>query len=134
MERNKFNFITSLLYDYPKTDEYIKQRTEELMYPYNPNHDENIGGGRSNITDNPVERMAINIATDRRLTTLERNKKIIDQCLDQCSWETYKIIDTVYFKRAKSVEGVAMEIPLSASQVRRLRQQFFERVADELGI
>lgn len=134
MDRNKFNFITSLLYDYPKTDEYIKQRTEELMYPYNPNHDENIGGGRSNITDNPVERMAINIATDRRLTTLERNKKIIDQCLDQCSWETYKIIDTVYFKRAKSVEGVAMEIPLSASQVRRLRQQFFERVADELGI
>ena len=134
MERNKFNYITSLLYDYPKTDEYIKQRTEELMYPYNPNHDENIGGGRSNITDNPVERMAINIATDRRLTTLERNKKIIDQCLDQCSWETYKIIDTVYFKRAKSVEGVAMEIPLSASQVRRLRQQFFERVADELGI
>lgn len=134
MDRNKFNFITSLLYDYPKTDEYIKQRTEELMYPYNPNHDENIGGSRSNITDNPVERMAINIATDRRLTTLERNKKIIDQCLDQCSWETYKIIDTVYFKRAKSVEGVAMEIPLSASQVRRLRQQFFERVADELGI
>ncbi len=134
MDRNKFNFITSLLYDYPKTDEYIKQRTEELMYPYNHNHDENIGGGRSNITDNPVERMAINIATDRRLTTLERNKKIIDQCLDQCSWETYKIIDTVYFKRAKSVEGVAMEIPLSASQVRRLRQQFFERVADELGI
>ena len=134
MDRNKFNFITSLLYDYPKTDEYIKQRTEELMYPYNPNHDENIGGGRSNITDNPVERMAINIATDRRLTTLERNKKLIDQCLDQCSWETYKIIDTVYFKRAKSVEGVAMEIPLSASQVRRLRQQFFERVADELGI
>ena len=134
MERNKFNFITSLLYDYPKTDEYIKQRTEELMYPYNPNHDDNIGGGRSNITDNPVERMAINIATDRRLTTLERNKKIIDQCLDQCRWETYKIIDTVYFKRAKSVEGVAMEIPLSASQVRRLRQQFFERVADELGI
>lgn len=134
MERNKFNFIASLLYDYPKTDEYIKQRTEELMYPYNPNQDENIGGGRSNITDNPVERMAINIATDRRLTTLERNKKIIDQCLDQCSWETYKIIDTVYFKRAKSVEGVAMEIPLSASQVRRLRQQFFELVADELGI
>lgn len=134
MDRNKFNFITSLLYDYPKTDEYIKQRTEELMYPYNPNHDENIGGGRSNITDNPVERMAINIATDRRLTALDRNKKIIDQCLDQCSWETYKIIDTVYFKRAKSVEGVAMEIPLSASQVRRLRQQFFERVADELGI
>lgn len=134
MDRNKFNFIASLLYDYPKTDEYIKQRTEELMYPYNPNQDENIGGGRSNITENQVERMAINIATDRRLTTLERNKKIIDQCLDQCSWETYKIIDTVYFKRAKSVEGVAMEIPLSASQVRRLRQQFFERVADELGI
>lgn len=134
MDRNKFNFIASLLYDYPKTDEYIKQRTQELMYPYNPNQDENIGGGRSNITDNPVERMAINIATDRRLTTLERNKKIIDQCLDQCSRETYKIIDTVYFKRAKSVEGVAMEIPLSASQARRLRQQFFERVADELGI
>lgn len=134
MERNKFNFISSLLYDYPKTDEYIKQRTEELMYPYNPNQDENIGGGRSNVPSTPTERLALNIATDRRLTTLERNKKIIDQCLDQCNGETYKIIDTVYFKRAKSVEGAAMTIPLSASQARRLRQQFFERVADELGI
>ena len=134
MERSKFNFIASMLYDYPHIDTYVKQRTEELMYPYNPNQDENIGGGRSSVIDMPVERMAINIATDRRLTTLERNKKIIDQCLDQCNGETYKIIDTVYFKRAKSVEGVAMTIPLSASQARRLRQQFFERVADELGI
>ena len=134
MERAKFNFIASLLFDYPKTDDYIKQRVEEITYPYNPKADSNIGGGRSNIANKPVEKLALNLATDRRLTALENNKRIIDECLDESDGDTAKIIEEVYFHKSKTIEGVAMELPLSPSQARRKRQYFFQAVSDRLGL
>jgi len=104
------------------------------MYPYNSNQDDNIGGGRGNIPDKPIERMAINIATDRRLTTLERNKKIIDQCLDKCGEDTNKLVDMVYFNKSHTLEGAAMNTLVSYSKAKQLRLNLFELIADELRI
>ena len=123
-----------MLYDYPHIDTYVKQRTEELMYPYNPNQDENIGGGRSNMPGTPTERLALNIATDKRLSALERNKNCIDEALDESNSITVAIIKMVYFKKEKTVDGAAMSVSLSTSQVKRLRLNFFELVADKFGI
>lgn len=105
------------------------------MYPFNEDRDENIGGGRSNVPGKPVERMAITIADDRRLTSLERNRQIVDDCLDNTDEETKSIIYELYFKKHRelTISGVAQRLHLNDSTVSRKRTAFFEAIRDELG-
>lgn len=105
------------------------------MHPFNEDRDENIGGGRSNVPGKPVEHMAITIADDRRLTLLEHNQKIIDDCLDNTDEETKSIIYELYFKKHRelTINGVAQRLHLNASTVSRKRTAFFEAIRDELG-
>lgn len=123
------------------------------MVPSQPD-DDNIGGGKSNVkvsqfgdydqdgnalgkpsVTNATEIMAITIADDRRLTNLEREKDIIDNCLDEADDETKRIIYELYLKKHQTltVDGVAQEIHLSVSQVRRKRLNFLTELRDELG-
>lgn len=133
-ERAIFNHIKTILKDYEKTDQYIKDRETELMHPFT-SRDRNVGGGRSNVMHNTAETMAITIADDRRLSNLERNKRIVDDCLDRSDHITRTIITEWYIKphSALNAQGVACLVNLSPEAVKKRRSYFFKMVREELG-
>ncbi|UJF15073.1 hypothetical protein LZ578_08680 [Jeotgalibaca sp. MA1X17-3] len=136
MKRGTYVYIEQILREFPDSDKYINQRKEELRYPLEREADENIGGGRSNTVGSPTERAAISIADDKRLHKIIENKNAICSVLEDSSDLVNEIIHEFYFKkpRTKTWQGIAMEIPISERHCRRLRNMFFEQIADELGL
>lgn len=91
------------------------------------------GKGTNSAT---TERLAITIATDRRLWNLERNRNIIQSCLAESDEQTRVIIEELYLKNRPTLTllGVAQQLFISKNTAYRLRNTFFERVAEELGL
>lgn len=134
MEKEVFNHIVRVLRDYPNIDKYVRGREEELMHPWQE-PDNNIGGGRSNVPTNLPEVMAITISDDRRLSNLERNKKIVTRCLENSDSQTVTIIHELYIKQhpTLTLQGVADKVHLSVSAVKQRRTRFFEDMRLLLG-
>ena len=136
MEKAIFNHIEKMLRDYPKIDSYIRQRENEIMYPYKPDRDENIGGGRAlNKRDESTELAAITIADDKYIQGLKRNKEIISRCLKQSDSLTYEIMEQLYFKEFPflTMTGIAQFNHVDRTVCSRRRTQLFEKIAEELG-
>ena len=135
MRTSTFNYIKDILADFYKTDEYIRQREEELRHPYQE-ADLNAGIRGQGLHSVVTERMAITIAMDRRLCNLERNRDIIKNCLAEADEQTRVIIEELYMKKRPSLTliGLAQQLFISKSQAYKLRNHFFEAVADELGM
>ena len=131
MRDSTYRHVVQILRDYKHTDRYIRQREEELMYPYRA---EEQVGGQGNLPGKPSERMAITIAEDRRLSNLENNRRVIDDCLNRADIVTQEIIGYMYINDDKSAIGAAMEANISDRHARRLHSQFVEDVANELGL
>jgi len=136
MKRGTFVYIEQLLREYPEMGNYIKQREEELIYPDELVIDQNIGGGRSSFISKPTERMAITIIEDKRLRELSRCKCAIDKLISEADFIMVGVIQMFYFEkpRLRTWEGIAMDTGLSERHCRRLRDKFFQAVADELGM
>lgn len=66
MRTSTFNYIKDILADFYKTDEYIRQREEELRHPYQE-ADLNAGIRGQGLHSVVTERMAITIAMDLSL-------------------------------------------------------------------
>ena len=138
MERDIKHFIEHVLRDYPKLDSYIKKREEELRIPYKP-VDENVGGGRAqNKRSEPELNMLITIDEDRCLRNLRRNKKAVDDALDDSSTDTITIITELYFKKRQeyTIDGLVAngKIYVSRAQAFILRDKFLKKVAQNLEI
>lgn len=136
MEAGYFKYIEQILKEYPDMDRYISLRIEELTYPTRVEEDENIGGSSSGFVGRPTERMAMTIMEDKRLATIEENKRAVAEALSDSDPLTVKIIRMYYFEkpRLKTWDGVALATCTSEGHCRRLRTKFFKRVADELGL
>lgn len=134
MEREVYNHIVRILKDYPDIDRYVKDREQELMHPYHDS-DNNAGVARSSGVVNPSEVMAITIATDRRLSNLERNKRIVSECLDNADPLTRQIITELYIKKHTTLtpQGVAELTHLSLSQVHRRKNGFLNQLREKIG-
>lgn len=135
MEKGIYKHIEQILRDYPDIDDYVRERRQALMYPHNENPDENIGGGRSNIPNNPVENMVITIADDRQLAALEKNKEVITDCLNCMDEDTKAIVEEIYFKKHPTLTmvGIAEKQHLSLATAKRKRTDFFEKIRKEFG-
>lgn len=135
MRTSTFNYIKDILGDYYKTDDYIRQRELELRHPYKETdiNGDIQGKGTNSAT---TERLVITIATDRRLWNLERNRNIIQSCLAESDEQTQVIIEELYLKNRPTLTllGVAQQLFISKNTAYRLRNAFFERVAEELGL
>ncbi|ERL64037.1 hypothetical protein L248_1684 [Schleiferilactobacillus shenzhenensis LY-73] len=79
--------------------------------------------------------MAITIADDRRLSNLERNKRVVQECLDNSDNQTITIIYELYIKQhpTLTLQGVADKVNLTPSAVKKRRAKFFEMMRAELG-
>lgn len=135
MRKSTFNYIKDILSDYYQTDAYIKQREEELRHPFiEADLNSSIRGqGNHSVA---TERMAITIAMDRRLWNLERNRDVVKDCLARADENTKEIIEKLYLQKNATVNllGMSQRLFISKSKAYELRNDFFEAVADELGL
>ena len=129
MEKWKKDYLKGILQDYPKMEDYYLERKEKLLSHNKKTHQ------RSN-TDTKDKKLLISISLDRQLINLERNQRIISLCLENSTEETKKIIKLLYMTNHRKVnlDLVADQVFLSKRQVIRLRDAFFEELAEHLGI
>ena len=136
MKRSTFNYIKQILKDYSQIDDHIKRRMEELQYPHRP--DDVNAGIKSNAQSDSMTNLMITIEQDRRLSALERNKKVVSDNLSECGKDTETIITELYIKRYPryTLEGLIKNgiIYCSRSQAYRLRDAFFDNIANDLNL
>ncbi|WP_283578844.1 transcriptional regulator [Limosilactobacillus ingluviei] len=137
MRRETKALLKDILRDYPQLEKRIKQRREEIMHP-TFDRDDNIGGGRSNVPSNYLERRIIKMNDDEELQTLIKEKQLIDLCLDESDEETQTIIKEVYMGRTPqySLSGLIAAGKIYCSQTRayKLRDDFFNDLAGKMRI
>lgn len=135
MNNGTFKFIEQTLIDFNDMDDHIKKRIESLKYPV-VHTDENIGGGRSNLTTDPTERLAITLADDLMLSNLRNIKKAVEVVLDDLEPRARDVIELYYMEKPRLLtwSGVAMETNYSSSQCRRIRNLVFKEIAKKLGL
>lgn len=137
LRTSTFNYIKDILADYYKTDEYIKQREDELRYPHRESDLNGDIKGTKASYDNQVNLM-ITIEQDKRLTNLERNKRVISQALEEADEDTKTIIEELYMKKYPQYTLVGLvqqkKIFVSKTRAYELRNIFFQSIADELRI
>ncbi|MBO0410609.1 transcriptional regulator [Enterococcus hulanensis] len=129
MEKWKKDYLKGILRDYPNMEDYYLERKEKLLL-----HNKRTRQQANMDTKN--KRLLISISLDRQLVNLERNQKIITMCLENATAETKDIIELLYMMNNQKVnlDLVADQVFLSKRQVMRLRDAFFEELAEHLGI
>ena len=137
MRTSTFNYIKDILGDYYKTDDYIRQREEELRYPYRES-DLNSGIKGSHGNNEAAANLLITIELDRRLASLERNKRIIDKVLSESCEDTITIIQELHFKKRPrfTMQGLIDQGKIFCSRRKafELQRIFFEEIAKELNL
>ncbi|MEI5990410.1 hypothetical protein A5881_001903 [Enterococcus termitis] len=137
MRKSTFNYVKDILTDYPRIEEYIKQREEELRYPYRENDlNSGIKGNRSNY--NTQDNLMITIEQDQRLAALERNKRVVSNILEECCEDTKIIIQELYMRRMPkyTIQGLITNglIFVGRTKAFELRDWFFLQVAKDLNL
>ena len=135
MDSGTFKQIEIILQEYPKYEDYIKKREEELLNPYTP-QDTNQGGGKSNRTSDTTAVKAITLADDRILQRIKFQHWAVKNTYNQADDITQEIIREYYFKqpRTKTWDGIALQVHTSKRSCFRIRKAFFSKLADELGL
>lgn len=137
LRTSTFNYIKDILGDYYKTDDYIRQREEELRYPFRES-DLNSGIKGSHGNNEAAANLLITIEQDRRLASLERNKRIIDKVLSESCEDTITIIQELHFKKRPrfTMQGLIDQGKIFCSRRKafELQRIFFEEIAKELNL
>ena len=135
MDSGTFKQIEIILQEYPRYEDYIKRREEELLNPYTP-QDTNQGGGKSNRTSDTTAAKAITLADDRILQRIKFQYWAVKNTYESADEVTQEIIDEYYFKqpRTKTWDGIALQVNSSKRTCFRIRKAFFSKLADELGL
>ena len=135
MDSGTFKQIEIILQEYPRYEEYIQRREEELLNPYTP-QDTNQGGGKSNRTSDTTAIKAITLADDRILKRIRFQHQAVKCTYEQADEITQEIIEEYYFKqpRTKTWDGIALQVHTSKRSCFRIRKAFFSKLADELGL
>lgn len=137
MRTSVFHFIEDVLRDYPRTNSYIRDVQDNILAPYNPEHDENVGGGRKqNANNRGVEIQALTIDSDKAIRKLKEHHDIIEWTLEEADDATRTIITELYFKRTPTltITGVAMSLNISRSAASRKRMYFFNQLVKRFGL
>ena len=131
--------------DYPSIDKKIHDRREEILAPYNPFEDENIGSGRAqNIRNESLEHSVERLEMDPVLSYLYTEEKAVANVLKQCVKKgvrsmlddaTAVIIDEFYFEeiRKHDAVGIGRMVGLSKTRVYARKDAFIEAVRKELS-
>ena len=135
MDSGTFKQIEIILQEYPRYEDYIKRREEELLNPYVP-QDTNQGGGKANRTSDTTAIKAITLVDDRILQRIKFQHQAVKRTYESADEITQDIIEEYYFKqpRTKTWDGIALQVNSSKRTCFRIRKAFFSKLADELGL
>ena len=135
MDSGTFKQIEIILQEYPRYEDYIKRREEELLNPYVP-QDTNQGGGKANRTSDTTAIKAITLTDDRILQRIKFQHQAVKRTYESADEITQDIIEEYYFKqpRTKTWDGIALQVNSSKRTCFRIRKAFFSKLADELGL
>lgn len=133
--------IYSLLADYPRYDEYIKQRKQEIAFEHQQkNLDDNFGGGHPHdYTGDPAALAKLEAEeADWRLQALEREYKAITDCYLEGPEEARIICQECYFKQhsVETIESLIIKgkLLVSKATANRIWTAWLEDLADRLGL
>ena len=130
-----YRYVEAMVKDYDKYDDLIEKRREEILAPYRVS-DENIGGGRSGMTNNTVERVATALVTDRVIVRLEAEKQAVSEALEALDEQSLKVIKLAYLikPRTKTWVGIADECFYSVRSCYRIRDGLIKDIAEKLSL
>ena len=135
MKKSTFNCVKDVLKDYSNIPSYIKQREEELRFPYHTS-DINAGIKGTRSTHNKEDLILITIEQDRRLEQLRWQYKVVQKALEECGSDTRTIIEELYIRKYPryTMQGLADNhfILCSSRTGKTLRTDFFEEIATQL--
>ncbi|MBI5975195.1 transcriptional regulator [Staphylococcus canis] len=137
--------------DIPKLEEYwcnynnvkgqLAYRRYELLYQP---HDENIGGGKSNLPGRPVEREVVKLHEDNKYRNLSEIVKAIEDVYNKASKEQKLIVKYRYWEEDLTIyewPDIAHQLTklrdddkiISRDAVLRMRNQLMRETAKRIG-
>ncbi|WEV56681.1 hypothetical protein [Ligilactobacillus acidipiscis] len=128
MQRGLFKFIGEVVEDYPDYDKYIEQKENEIT-----DRNRQLGVTESNSEQGYTP---VTIGDDRSILALKRKQKAVEDALKQSDDVTRDIIYELYLRENKlyDLRGLTAHLMYSKSQIMRLRDGFFDKVARELWL
>lgn len=125
-----------MLFDYPKIDDYVKRRREEIEHPWIET-DENVGGGKSNKITKPIENMIITIDEDKIIRRLVEQKNAIYNACQNLKPEYLSVIRRYYFynqARFKTMNMIILELNVPRRSFYRAFSNFKHEVISNLEL
>ncbi|MFT8557901.1 transcriptional regulator [Liquorilactobacillus hordei] len=118
MKKSTVRKVEDILRDYPKIDRYIEKLEQKARYA--------------------AETTTITIDENKALNAFKKQRDIIDDCLNECSKDTEKIIKELYFKRYPqfTLNGIVENhiVSVGHNKAYQLRNNFIEDVAKGMGL
>lgn len=136
MKTSVEKMVIAMLKDYPRLDQKIKDRREELKR-FDWSTDENVGGGKSQnkpwtYYDTLIDRWQ----QDDQINAWQREKAVISDCYNHADDDTRLIIRSVYFGRGETIRSLIAtdQLYCSLKTAYAKRNHFIEDVARRLHI
>lgn len=136
MKKLTDGIIDKMLFDYPKIDEYVERRREEIEHPW-IEQDENVGGGKSNKISNPIESMIITIDEDKIIRRLVEQKNAIYTACTHLKPEYLSVIRRYYFynqARFKTMRVILREQNIPSMSFYRAFSAFKHEIMSNLEL
>lgn len=108
MKRAIFLHLESILRDYPKMNDYIKSKRDNIYY---------------------------SVDDDRAVSALVNQQSVVKECLSKASDPEIELIDALYFHHNpnQTLDGVAYDLHIAPSTLYYRRNKFLENMRKGLG-
>jgi len=134
LDKGVFRHVEAELYRYHETKREIVRLRNDILYGKTP-HDENVGGGRSNLPGDPTGKAATLLTTNRRLEQMERVVEAIETVYDEVSEDKKRLIELKYWTRPQILtwEGIAQKLHVSRNTAINWRNEIVLAIAKLVG-
>lgn len=129
-----FKHVESELYAYYDNRREIQRIKSEIMFD-KISDDENVGGGKSNLPGDPTGRVALALAMNRRISSLELVLYAIESAFDRLQPIQQELIKLRYWTKPQTLtwDGIALQLNISRSTAIRWRDAVVREIAGNVG-
>lgn len=134
LKKYAFKHVESELFSYHETRKEIIRLKNEILYS-SRGHDENVGGGKSNIPGDPTGRTATLLVSHKRLDHLQSIVDAIELVYNRLPEEKKRLVNLYYWTRPQPLtwEGVSQQIKCNRATAFRWRDEIIYAIADRIG-
>lgn len=134
LRRGTFQHVESELYGYHDTKKEIARIKNDILHG-KANFDENVGGGRSNLPNDPTGNSATLLASHRKIEQLERIVDAIESVVNTLPDQKRHLVELRYWARPQTLtwDGIAMRLDVSRRTAINWRDEIVYAVAEKIG-